>query len=196
MNKQQTKIFIMTIIIGAFVLLLGTTYAYFQVRIIENQEKESINVTSKILEVTYIDGTAEFSGSHDGYVFPGETFKKYFAVENTGEDLATFNIVLKNITNNFTRKQDWTYQLGVVTDTNGDGNINAYDQVNYITQTPTQFPDTSEIVTIYSNYNIPHQEKRHFVLVVNYANSDEDQSIDMNQTLIAKIDITSEIINN
>ena len=32
MSKQQLKIFIMTLIIGAFLLLLGTTYAYFQVR--------------------------------------------------------------------------------------------------------------------------------------------------------------------
>lgn len=194
MSKQQLKIIIMTIIISVHFLLIGTTYAYFQVRIVENKNEESINVTSKKLEVTYIDGDAHFSGSHDGYVFPGETFTKYFSVKNTGDDSATFNIILRDITNNFTRKQDWTYKLGVVIDTNLDGLINSSDYISFLTETPIQFPDTNELVTIYSSYIVEKQNTANFVLIVEYANSEDNQSIDMNQTLTATIDIAAEEI--
>lgn len=191
MSKQQLKIFIMTLIIGAFLLLIGTTYAYFQVRIIENTNEKSLEVTSKVLEVTYKDGTAEFSGSHDGYIFPGETFKKFWTVENTGDDTAEFDIVLKNVTNTFSRKQDWTYQLGLVTDTTNDGIINSDDHGTLLTTNPVQFPDTIEKFIIYKNKTIAYKETLNFVLIVNYANSEEDQSIDMNQELTATVDIAS-----
>ena len=42
MNKQQVKIIIMTMIIGAYIALIGTTYAYYQVIIIENTEEKSM----------------------------------------------------------------------------------------------------------------------------------------------------------
>jgi len=192
MNKQQVKIIIMTMIIGAYIALIGTTYAYYQVRIIENTEEKSIDVTSKTLEVTYVDGTAEFSGSRDGYIFPGETFKKYFSVENTGDDVAKFNIILRNITNTFTRTEDWTYRLGKVTDTNNDGIIDTEDSIAYIIDDPVIFPTTSDKVAILENINIAYQTKETYVLVVSYANSEEDQSVDMNKELTATIDIATE----
>lgn len=192
MNRQQVKIIIMTMIIGAYIALIGTTYAYYQVKIIENTEEKSIDVTSKILEVTYVDGTAEFSGSHDGYIFPGETFKKYFSVENTGDDVAKFNIILRNITNTFTRTKDWTYRLGKVTDTNNDGIIDTKDSIAYIIDDPVIFPTTSDKVVILENINIAYQTKETYVLVVSYANSEEDQSVDMNKELTATIDIATE----
>jgi len=191
MSKQHLKIFIMTIIIGAFMMLLGTTYAYFQVRIIENKNEKSIEVTSKILEVTYSDGTAEFTGSKDGYIFPGEIFKKYWSVENTGDDIANFDIVLRNITNTFERNQDWTYKLGIVSDTNNDGLINSLDTVNYLTENPIQFPNSSEKVTNYQNRTLAYNAKETYILIVEYANSEEDQTIDMNKELTATIDIAS-----
>lgn len=188
MKKQHLKIMIMTTIICAFFALIGTTYAYFQVRIIENQNKTSIDVTSKILEVTYKDGHAEFSGSDNGYIFPGQTVTKYFTVENTGDDIASFNIVLKNIENTFSRKQDWTYQLGTVSDTNLDGVINNLDQINYF-DNPKEFPGTNEKVTIMKNLSVAYNSSINFVLKVEYANSNEDQSTDMNRTLNATVDI-------
>lgn len=63
MSRQRIKIMIMIPIICVTFALFGITYAYYQVKIIENQNTKTIKVTSKILEVTYIDGNAEFSGS-------------------------------------------------------------------------------------------------------------------------------------
>lgn len=197
MSKQHLKIFIMSLIIGAFIMLIGTTYAYYRVRIIENTNKTSIEVTSKVIEVTYIDGSAEFTGSKDGYIFPGETFKKYWTVENTGDDTAEFDIILKNITNTFTRQQDWTYQLGIINDTNGDNVINSLDNINFLTSEPIQFPNTNEKFIIYKNRTLAFSKKENYVLIIEYKNSEEDQSIDMNKELTATIDISaSEVIIN
>lgn len=191
MKKQHLKIIIMTLIIGAYIALIGTTYAYYQVKIIENKQEKSIEVASKILEVTYIDGKADFSGSSDGYIFPGETFTKIFTVENTGDAKASFNIVLRNVTNTFIRTEDWTYHLGTITDTNQDGVINTQDQIEYLTENPIVFPTTTEQKVIYENRSIPYQTSETYVIVIHYVNSEEDQSIDMNQELSATIDITS-----
>lgn len=191
MSKRSLKTFIMTLIISATILLIGTTYAYFQVRIIENKEEKSIEVTSKVLEVTFIDGTAEFTGSKDGYIFPGEIFRKYWTVENTGDDTADFDIILRNITNTFARQQDWNYKLGIVSDTNSDGVVNSLDSITFLIETPQQFPPTSEKVIIYPNRSLAYQAKETYVLIVEYLNSEEDQSIDMNRELTATIDIAS-----
>ena len=191
MNKNKLKIFIMTFIISTFLLFLGTTYAYFRTIIKENNNKTSIDVSTKVLEVKYTDGTAEFFGSSNGFVFPGDSFRKYWTVENTGEDTAEFDIILRNISNTFERKQDWTYQLGVISDLNSDGIVNTLEEITFLTQGPIQFPDTSEKVIIYPNRSLEFQETESYVLIIEYVNSEEDQSIDMNKNLTATIDIAS-----
>lgn len=178
MSKQQLKIFIMTIIVGAFLALLGTTYAYYQVRIIENTEEKSISVQSKVLEVTYEDTDEQgvITGSINGYVFPGETITKKFTVRNTGDDIASYNIILRDITNTFSRTGDWTYTLKV-----GD---TVLTDPEWIT-----FPTTTDKVIIYLNRSLQVGASETYTLILSYANSEEDQSVDMNQELTATVDI-------
>lgn len=174
MSKQHMKIFIMTIIVSVFFALIGTTYAYFQIRIIENENKESVNVKATYLAVKYIDGTASFSGVSNGYVFPGETFTKTFTVENTGTDTAYFNIILKDVINTFKRTEDWTYVLKID---------------DAIIAGPTEFPASNTI--IYTENNLAVNSSKTYKLEITYAKIDDPtlQEEDRVSELAASIDI-------
>lgn len=178
MNKQHMKTFIMTLIIMAFLALLGTTYAYYQAKIIENKNEKSVNVQSKIIEVTYedTDELGNITGTINGYVFPGETITKKFTVRNTGDSVASYNIILRDVTNTFARIEDWTYTLKV-----GD---EVLTNPEWIT-----FPTTTTKSIIYTNRQLAVGDSETYTLIIAYANSTEDQSMDMDKQLIATVDI-------
>lgn len=77
MSKQQVKIFVMTVIVCAFLALIGTSYAYYELTIVPNKNETSASVTSQYLSLKYVDGgDGVFSGDMNGYLFPGDTFTK------------------------------------------------------------------------------------------------------------------------
>lgn len=175
MSKQTLKVFILTVLTLATLSLIGTTYAYFQAIIVENKEDESLNIKTEMLSIEYIDGTSEFSGLTEGYVFPGETFSKTFTVKNTGTASVKYNIILTDVVNTFTRTQDWTYVLMV-----GDLPI-----------ARGEFPTETKAI-IYPERELTYQSSETYTLIISYANTNsEEQKIDWNpQTRIsAKIDI-------
>lgn len=57
-KSKKTIIYSILIMLIITISLLGLTYAYYRTRIIGNPNNTSLSVSSKLLEVTYIDGSA------------------------------------------------------------------------------------------------------------------------------------------
>lgn len=182
MEKKSKK----SIIIGISVLLLitltllGLTYAYYRTRVIENPNNESISVTSKSLELTYADGTANIQASG---VAPEDNFSKTkeFTVTNTGSDvLNDYVVALVDVVNTFERLEDWNYVLtcsgedknGIASECAGSkGNLPSGDQI---------------LATNDIEVGTTHK----YALTITYANlEDVDQSIDMGKTLSGRINV-------
>ena len=159
------------------ILLLGLTYAYYKTKVIGNTNEKTISSVGKKLEVTYTDGNGVIKPT--GKIEPGYTVTKTFSVKNTGDDTATYSIKLDNITNTFSRAEDWTYVLK-------EGN----------TELSTGIIPTYE-TTLLDSIEIESGATKSYSLVVTYANlSDVDQSIDMGATLSIRVNIGDEVKNS
>ena len=159
------------------ILLLGLTYAYYKTKVIGNTNEKTISSVGKKLEITYTDGNGVIEPT--GKIEPGYTSTKTFSVKNTGDDTATYSIKLDNITNTFTRTEDWTYVLKEENTEINKGTIPTYE---------TALLDSIEIESgVTKSYS----------LTVTYANlTDVDQSIDMGSTLSIRVNIADAVINS
>ena len=106
------------------ILLLGLTYAYYKTKVIGNNNEKTISSVGKKLEITYADGNGVIEAAE---IEPGYTATKTFSVKNTGDDTATYSIKLDNITNTFSRTEDWTYVLKEGTAEINRGTIPTYE---------------------------------------------------------------------
>ena len=168
-NKKQIVI-ATSVLVVITILLLGLTYAYYKTRINGNTKDKSIIVTSKKLEITYADGNGVISPTEK--IEPGYTVTKTFTVENTGDQTLSYSIKLDNITNTFTRTEDWTYVLK-------KGDVEVSSGV-----LPTN--ETYIINTV----SIDSKVTDSYSLTVTYANlTDVDQSLDMGKELSLRVNI-------
>lgn len=195
MEKKTKKgiLVAISVLIVATLVLLGLTYAYYRTRVIGNlSEDPSISVTSKVLEITYADGSAYFIPAStstqeevtDGIIEgiePGDSFVKKFSVKNTGDDtVENYVVVLEEIINTFARTEDMTYVLtceATVGECSGGAG---------------EFPDANESVAI--NTILPKdgdtESVHNYVLTVSYADLDNvDQSEDMGKEISTKVQI-------
>ena len=167
-NKKQIVI-ATSVLVVVTILLLGLTYAYYKTRINGNTKDKSISVTSKKLEITYGDGNGVIEGTG---IEPGYTTTKTFTVENTGDQTLSYSIKLDNITNTFSRTEDWTYVLK-------KGNIEVSSGV-----LPTK--DSYILDTV----SIDSKTTDSYSLTITYANlTDVDQSVDMGAILSLRVNI-------
>ena len=168
-NKKQIVI-ATSVLVVTTILLLGLTYAYYKTRINGNTKDKSISITSKKLEITYGDGNGVISPTEK--IEPGYTVTKTFTVENTGDQTLSYSIKLDNVTNTFTRTEDWTYVLK-----KGD------------TEVSSGVLPTNETYII-NTVSIDSKTTDSYSLVITYANlTDVDQSIDMGKELSLRVNI-------
>ena len=158
------------------ILLLGLTYAYYKTKVIGNNNEKTISSVGKKLEITYADGNGVIEAVE---IEPGYTATKTFSVKNTGDDTATYSIKLDNITNTFTRTEDWTYILKEGNTEINKGTIPTYE------------------TTLLDSVEIESGVTKSYSLTVTYANlTDVDQSIDMGSTLSIRVNIGDEVKNS
>ena len=178
MNRNQKIIVSIIGITIVLLALLGVTYAYYLTRIEGNTNTNSISITTADLKLEYRDGDGlvEKSG-----VMPGEVITKTFTVENKGNSsVKGYVIVLENVVNELTRKEDLIYTLECKLDDGTDCGI-LYD---------TPYPNTSNISMLFSN-DIDVGVKHNYTLTVTYLYLDDvNQSDDMGKTFSGKINIT------
>ena len=177
MEKKSRKSIIVgiTVLLLVTVTLLGLTYAYYRTRVIGNDKEKSISVTSKLLEITYNDGSSTVN--MEGKIEPGFKYTKQFSVENTGDDTVNYGVYLENLVNEFKRTSDW--KLTVTCTSNISGKT-----CNGVTE--TDFPRIESLV---ATNEIEEDEIQTYEMEVEYLYLEEDQSVDMGASLSAKIQI-------
>ena len=109
MEKNKKIIISITGILIVTLALIGITYAYFATQIKGNSNDKSVVGKLGTLELTYKDKTENVLNKT---MKLGDTITKEFTVENTGtKKVEDYVIVLENVTNELTRKQDLVYNL-------------------------------------------------------------------------------------
>ena len=184
MNRRTKIIVSVSSIFLVLLILLGLTFAYFLTRINGNSNTKSISVTTANLELTYLDGNGVLEPF--GLIQPGddihftdgsnnEVTSKTFSVTNNGDKSVTYSIFLINIISNMEHIEDIKYTL---TCTSGC--------TSNTTVTNQTFPKyDSEIM----EQTIASGATQQFTLTMKYQETNTDQSVDMNTTLTAKIQI-------
>lgn len=182
MNRKQKIILYSVLIFLVILLLLGFTYGYFMTKIIGNDNKKSISVTSGTLELTYGENTSEILG--DTKIEPGYSVTKTFSATNTGNRDVIYGAVLENIENSFTRQEDIVYTLICKSYKKGtttiSGTCDGKDE--------TQFPATGDVSLMITN-TIPVGITHSYELTITYKNLKIDQSIDMGNKFSARVNI-------
>ncbi len=190
MNKKQKIIVSVVGITIVLLTLLGLTYAYFLTRIQGNTNNKSISVTTANLEIKYEDNNDIITGDR---IEPGTTLpSKTFTVTNNGNNSADYSVGLVNIINTFNNTEDVVYNLTCTSydksgfTLNNDGTVSGTEKGSCSGAKETEFPNlNSYIVTNSIDVDIVHV----YIMTVTYKETGIDQSIDMNKTLEAKIDI-------
>lgn len=166
-NSRKRIVVLLSGLAVLFIMILGVSYAYYVADVNGNTSKDpSLTLRSGYLAITYQDGQEFIPSGADGTIIPGEPYTKTFTVKNDGVKDAYYGVWLKDVVNPFTRTQDWTYTLKV-----GDAvlaeNIEVPTFDTEILSSRLLAVGATEILT----------------LTVTYANTSEDQSVDMNKTL-------------
>ena len=182
-EKKDSKLFIgmsISVILIIIILVFGITYTSSIIGS-GTEDNKKAKVSTATLAVQYIDGSSTIT--FDEKMGPGDTITKEFSVQNKGTGVGYYTIVLKDITNNFSRKQDIKYTLARKNNTSTTTVISG-------STTGTQFPSTGSS-TIAQNEQVAVGATNTYILTVTYVNEQNtDQSTDMGKTLSAKIDIT------
>ena len=176
MNRKQRIIVSVTGIILVFLILVGLTYAYFLTKINGNPNDKSISVTTANLELTYEDGNGFIKAD---LIEPGEVISsKTFTVKNEGNSTVNnYAVYLEELVNTLTRTKDMVYSLSCESDKDKK-------ECNGVKE--TIFPIQNGIVI---TNDIDVGETQRYELKVTYKEMGEDQSIDMNKEISAKIQI-------
>jgi len=213
MNKNQKIIVSITGIFIVLLALVGLTYAYFLTRITGNENPKSISVTTANLELLYGDGTTTVL-EPDTKLIPSSTEvgTKDFTVTNNGED-TSYTVLIEDTeayyaTNGSYKAADGstvTYTANEATEFVSNDfrytlSCKKYNKTEYQAnaETATSTGDCDSITeqkmfpidggVIVSN-NILSTEVHVYELKFWYIDTGLDQSIDMNKTYNAKVNI-------
>lgn len=166
-NSRKRIVVLLSSLAVLFIMILGVSYAYYVADVNGNTSSDpSLTLRSGYLAITYEDGQEFIPSETDGTIIPGEPYTKTFTVKNDGVKDAYYGIWLKDVFNPFVRTQDWTYTLKV-------GDVIIAENV----EVPTV---NTEIL---SSRFLAVDVTETLTLTVTYANTTEDQSVDMNKTL-------------
>ena len=102
---------------------------------------------------------------------PSSIIIKSFTIKNTGNKEATYSVALKDVVNNFERKNDITYEFK-----SGENIISS-----------GIFPDTN--IVLIENDTILKDSTKYYTLIIRYNESSENQIIDNGKTINANIDL-------
>ena len=203
MSKRQKIIVSITGIFLVLMILVGLTYAYFLTKITGNTNEKSISVSTANLVLEYGENTNVVQGINNAE--PGYSVEKIFTATNKGNSTVTYGAALESIVNELSRQQDLVYTLtctsylkegfslasdGTITGT-VDGTCNGVP-------TEKQFPSTRTLSVMATN-TIDTTHTHAYKLTVTYKEMGVDQSVDMNKTFSAKVnivDINALTVNN
>ena len=193
MNRKRKIIVSITGIFLVLMILVGLTYAYFLTKITGNTNEKSISVTTANLVLEYGENTNVVQGISNAE--PGYSVEKIFTATNKGNSTVTYGAALESIVNGLSRQEDLVYTLTCTSylkkgfSLSSDGSITGtVDGTCSGVSTETKFPSTSDL-SIMVNNTIDTTHTQAYKLTVTYKEMNVDQSVDMNKTFSAKINI-------
>ena len=176
MNKKSITILVVCLI----VTVLSVSLAYYTTRIIGTGKNVSVN--AKELTINF-DNNNEIAS---GIIEPGWSSTNTFSVENKSKNSFTYDIVLKNYKN--TTKTNG-YLVYKITSTNG------YNMTEY-KDMPKDGDNTYDLVIARGITIEPgSSNKQSYSLEIKYLDSEEDQSIDMGETVTGSLYIVESVTN-
>ena len=192
MNRKQRIIISITGIVLVSLILIGLTYGYYLTKIKGNTNSKSISVVTANLLLEYADVNDELIT--DSAVEPGKSWTKTFVATNKGNKTLTYGVALENVVNQFERKDDIVYTLDCkqysktgfsIDKTNKTVTGTISGTCNGVSA-ETTFPS---IGTILVQNDIADDKAQVYTLLVTYKETNTDQSVDMNKTFSAKVNI-------
>jgi len=213
MNRKQRIIVSITGIFIVLLALVGLTYAYFLTRITGNENDKSISVTTANLELVYADGTTTVL-EPDTKLIPSSTEvgTKDFTVTNNGED-TSYTVLIEDTEAYYATAGSYKNEDGeTVTYTANQPTEFATNDFRYTLSckkyNKTEYQANAETATSTGNCdgiseqkmfpidggvmvsnNILSTEVHVYELKFWYIDTGIDQSIDMNKTYNAKVNI-------
>ena len=161
MDRNQISIILASIGIVFICLMMGVaTYAYFTVDIRGEGKPIAIN-TIEDVKVVF----KETSNLSLVNAYTGDEIVKTFTVTNTSNFPVYYDIILKNVVNNFEDKEDLVYKI-------------ESDNGAYRTTSIVPSSDTKIASYIFLKKNETHTYK----LTITFLKKDSDQSNNMNKT--------------
>ena len=180
-SSKKSIIIGITALFVIMLILLGLTYAYYRTRVIGN-DKNTLSVVSKLLEITYDDEEATMNMT--GLIEPDFEFTKVFYVKNTGDESVTYAVYLEEVINTFVNQDTDPVYFELTCASNINGNTcNGYDG--------EIFPE--ENTKLVSN-TVEKGEIHTYTLNVNYPETGLDQSDNMGKQLAGKVQIYDETV--
>ena len=167
-NYKSTVIICSIGIILISIFMMFSTYAYFTVDISGSGKEIVLSTFDKNTTIIYND-TSNVSMVN---AYTGDEIIKTFSVENTSNYLLYYDIILKNVVNNFEDKDDLVYIL---------------ESENAAKREESIIPSKEE--SIASDILIKPHEKHEYKMTITFVKRDADQSINMNKTFSSNIQI-------
>lgn len=167
--KKKLIIPISLISIVALVAVFYVSYGFVAARITNNEFAKKQTFINQKLEIEYSDGSEELISKNTSFI-PGSTITKTFTIKNNGNVKLNFKINLKDVINEFSRKNDITYEL--------------YLEDELIAT--NKFPNFNS--TIAYNQTINVNRINNYKLKIIYNSSEENQIIDQGKIISGKID--------
>ena len=169
MKKHKLKIVLCSIgIIFSSLLMIVSTYAYFSVNVEGEGKDITISTFDQNTTIIYND-TSNVSMVN---AYTGDEIVKTFSVENTSDNNLYYDIVLKNVVNNFINKNELVYTLTSNTTINRSQSI---------------IPSDDEAIA--SQVLIKPHETHKYKMTITFLQKDKDQSENMNKTFSSNIAI-------
>jgi len=176
----------MVSILLLIITLFGITYAYFLSQV-QGNDSESVKIGAGKLALEYSEGNGLLVGSK---IKPGTTIaKKTFIVKNTGTNrVDSYKVIVENVKNELVNFKDLKYTLICKSYKSNDYAKNKEQASEFGTCSGNQgiFPKTDDyLITNSIDKNITH----YYELSLVFEEANEDQSVDMNKKIEAKVNI-------
>lgn len=171
MSRKQKIIVSIVGISLVTLIIVGLTYGYYLTQINGNTNDKSISVNLANLELTYDDGNGLIEAKN---IIPGQTIAtKTFTVKNTGnKKISNYAVYLDDVVNTFEDKSDLKLTLSCTSDT---GNCNG---------TTITYPSNN---TLLITNDIEEKELQSYELKVEFLETNDDQSDNMNKEMSGNI---------
>ena len=181
-NKRIVKIIFIVMMITLLLGVIGVSYAYFTMNIVQNQKLTVLN--SGDLKLRYTDNT-ELSLEN---ALPGDSIVKTFTVENIGSKKVSYNIIWNNLINTI---NNYDLQLDMKCKSYKDYNTSSKTEngkcKSFYKAVP--YTETSISKDIKRNNEIDIGITHEYTVTITFKNRPYLQNDNLNKSFSGKIDI-------